>query len=168
MERWGITKLAGKNNYISLYIIQDKWEYRTHSSTVWLLMFDTSIDTVSNTLFYLLTSYVRYQYRYCIEHTLLPSDCLCSIPVSILYRIHSSTFWLLMFDTSIDTVSNTLFYLLTAYVRYQYRTHSSYLLTAYTDACKAYRTVPWLYKYSRLPEDEPSGSKRAEDIKIKN
>ena len=69
-------------------------------------------DTVSNTHFYLLTAYVRYRYRYCIEHTLLPSDCLCvryryryciehtllpsdrlcSIPVSILYRIHTSTF----------------------------------------------------------------------------
>ena len=92
MQRCGITKLAGKNNYISLHIVQGKWEYRTHSSTYRLFLFDTSIDIVSETLFYLLNVCVRYQYRYCIEHTLLPTDCLCSIPVSILYRTHSSNY----------------------------------------------------------------------------
>ena len=47
-----------------------------------------------------------------------------------------------MFDTGIDTVSNTLFC----------------LLTVYTDE--------WMY--NRLPEDELSGSKHVEDVKIKN
>ena len=66
---------------------------------------------LSNTLFYLLTAYVRYRIDTGIEHTLLPTDCLCCCMYSVPYH-------------------NCI--------------------------------------YSRLPDDEPSGSKREEDIKIKN
>ena len=89
MQRCGITKLAGKNNYISLHIVQGKWEYRTHSSTYRLFLFDTSIDIVSETLFYLLNVCVRYQYRYCIEHTIPPTRLL--IPIHVQRTYHKCT-----------------------------------------------------------------------------
>jgi hypothetical protein len=38
--------------------------------------------------------------------------------------------------------------------------------TAYPDACKTRYTIPVLK--NSLPEDEPSGSKHVEDIKIRN
>ena len=44
-----------------------------------------------------------------------------------------------------------------------YGTHCSTYYTAYTDACKACHTIT---VYIRLPEDESSGSKHVEDIKI--
>ena len=46
----------------------------------------------------------------------------------------------------------------------RYRTQSSTYKTAYVDACET--TVPYLY-VNRLPEDEPSGSKQVEEVKIK-
>lgn len=65
-------------------------------------VFDTSIDIVSNTLFYLLTACARYIIDTVSTHALLPTR-------------------MLMFDISIDKVSNTPLHLLTAYVRYRYR-----------------------------------------------
>jgi len=46
---------------------------------------------------------------------------------------------------------------------HQYK-HSSTYLTAYTDACKRYHTIPLLL-YSRLPEGGPSCSKHVEAVK---
>jgi hypothetical protein len=47
-------------------------------------------------------------------------------------------------------------------------THFCTCYTAYTDARKTYCTIPYhTSMYNRLPEDEPSGSKHVEDIKIK-
>jgi hypothetical protein len=43
-----------------------------------------------------------------------------------------------------------------------FRTHYPTYKTAYTDACKTHYTTP---AYNRLPEDEHSSSKHAEDIK---
>jgi hypothetical protein len=145
--------------------------YRTHSSAYWLLMFDTNIDIVSSTLFYLL-------------------NCLCPIPISIFIEHTLLPTKLLMFDTNIDIVSSTLFYLLNClcpipisilflptdclywsmqnipYRTVPYRT-VPYRTVPYRTV--PYRTVPYRNCiYSRLPQDEPSRSKNVEDIKLKN